>query len=100
MAGRKRHVLVDVLGMLLVVVVHAASLQDREGAKRVMEQLAHRFMKLRLIWADGRYAGALVGWFARFRPRHPLCLEIVKRSDNVCGFVVQPKRWIVKRALG
>ncbi len=98
--GRKRHVLVDVLGMLLVVVVHAASVQDREGAKQVVEQLAHRFMKLRLIWADGGYAGALVAWLARFRPRNPLRLEIVKRSDSICGFVVQPRRWIVERTLG
>jgi putative transposase len=99
-AGRKRHVLVDVLGLLLVVVVHAASVQDREGAKAVMAQLAHRFLRLRLIWADGGYAGTLVTWLARFRPRHPLRLEIVKRSDKVCGFVVQPKRWIVERTLG
>lgn len=96
-AGRKRHLLVDVLGLLLVVVVHAASTQDRDGAKRVVEKLAHRFTRLRVIWADGGYAGALVTWMARFRPRHPLRLEIVKRADNSCGFVVQPKRWIVER---
>jgi putative transposase len=99
-AGRKRHVLVDVLGLLLGVVVHAASLQDRDGAQRVVKPLAHRFMKLRLIWADGGYRGALVGWMARFRPRHPLRLEIVKRSDKLRGFVVQPKRWIVERTFG
>jgi putative transposase len=99
-AERKRHVLVDVLGMLLIVVVHAASIQDRQGAKSVLRQLAHRFLRLRLIWADGGYAGTLVGWLARFRPRHPLRLEIVKRADAVCGFVVQPKRWIVERTLG
>jgi putative transposase len=96
-AGRKRHLLVDVLGLLLVVVVHAASTQDRDGAKRVVAKLAHRFTRLRVIWADGGYAGALVAWLARFRPRHPLRLEIVKRADHSCGFVVQPKRWIVER---
>jgi putative transposase len=95
-AGRNRHLLVDVLGLLLVVVVHAASLPDREGAKGVMGQLAHRFMRLRLIWADAGYAGVLVAWLARFRPRHPLRLAIVKRSDPARGFVVQPKRWIVE----
>ncbi len=99
-AGRKRHVLVDVLGMVLVVVVHSAGLQDREGAKRVVELLAHRFMRLRLVWADGGYAGALVAWVARFRPRHPLRLEIVKRSDVLGGFIVQPRRWIVERTFG
>lgn len=96
-AGRKRHLLVDVLGMLLVVVVHAASLQDRDGAKSVMGKLAHRFLRLRLIWADGGYAGALGAWLARLRPRNPLRLEVVKRSDKLGGFVVQPKRWIVER---
>jgi putative transposase len=99
-AGGKRHVRVDVLGLLLGVAVHAASLQDCEGAKRVVEQLAPRFRKLRLIRAAGGYAGALGGWLARFRPRHPLRLEIVKRSDKVGGFVGQPKRWIVERTLG
>jgi putative transposase len=98
--GRKRHVLVDVLGLLLVVVVHAASVQDREGAQAVLAQLAHRFLRLRVIWADGGYAGALVTWVARFRPRNPLRLEIVKRADTDGGFVVQPKRWIVERTLG
>lgn len=83
-----------------MVVVHAASVQDREGAKAVLTQLAHRFLRLRLIWADGGYAGALVTWLARFRPRHPLRLEIVKCADPDGGFVVQPKRWIVERTLG
>ena len=92
--------LVDLLGLLLVVVVHAASIQDRDGAKSVLRTLAHSFLRLRLIWADGGYAGALVGWVARFRPRHPLRLEIVKRSDKGGGFIVQPKRWIVERTLG
>jgi putative transposase len=95
-AGRKRHLLVDVLGMLLVVVVHSASTQDRDGAKSVVGKLAHRFLRLRLIWADGGYAGALGAWLARLRPRHPLRLEVVRRSKNG-GFVVQPKRWIVER---
>jgi putative transposase len=99
-AGRKRHVLVDVLGMLLVVVVHAASLQDRDGAKSVLRHLTHRFLRLRLIWADGGYTGALAGWLVQLRPRHPLRLEIVKRSAAVSGFVVQPRRWIVERTLG
>jgi putative transposase len=99
-AGRKRHLLVDVLGLLLVVVVHAASVQDREGAKGVVAQRAHRSLKLRVIWADGGDAGALVAWRARVRPRQPLRLEVGKRSDTLWGCVVQPKRWIVERTLG
>ncbi len=99
-AGRKRHVLVDVLGLwLVVVVVHAASTQGRDGAKSVVGPLAHRFRRLRLIWADGGYTGALGAGLARFGPRNPLRLEIVKRADPAGGFVVQPRRWIVERTL-
>ena len=99
-AGRKRHVLVAVLGMRLVGVVHAARLHDRDGAKSVLRQRAHRCLRLRVIWADGGYAGTLVGWLARFRPRQPLRRELVKRADDGCGFVVQPTRGIVERTLG
>jgi putative transposase len=96
-AGRKRPLVVDVRGMLLVVVVHAASTQDRDGAKGVGVKLAHRFTRLRLSWADGGYAGPLGAWVARLRSCNPLRLESVKRNDDVTGFVVQPKRWIVER---
>ena len=58
-AGRKRHLLGDGLGLVVVVVVHAASTQDRDGAKGVGAKLTHRFTRLRLIWADGGYAGLL-----------------------------------------
>jgi putative transposase len=99
-AGRKRHLLVDVLGLVLVVVVHAASTQDRDGAKGVVAKLAHRFTRLRLIWADSGYAGLLGTWVRRLRSHHPLRLEIVKRNGDISGFVVQPKRWIVERTFG
>ncbi len=95
--GRKRHILVDTLGLLLVVVVHAADVQDREGAKQVLAVLANRFARLRLVWADGGYAGQLAEWVRAVRARHKLRLEIVKRSDDVAGFAVLPKRWIVER---
>jgi len=95
--GRKRHILVDTLGLLLIVVVHAADFQDREGAKQVLERLATRFRRLRLIWADGGYRGQLVEWVRALRQRDKLRLEIVKRSDEVAGFAVLPKRWIVER---
>lgn len=83
--------------MVLIAVVHAASTQDRDGAKSVIERLKHQFTRLRLIWADGGYAGALVEWVAKQRPRNPLRLEIVKRSDDAQGFVVLPRRWVVER---
>ena len=96
-SGRKRHILVDTLGLLLIVVVHAADVQDREGAKQVLEPLATRFRRLRLVWADGGYRGQLVEWVRCLRERDKLRLEIVKRSDDVTGFAVLPKRWIVER---
>lgn len=96
-SGRKRHILVDTIGLVLIAVVHAASVQDRDGAKTVLEQLTRRFTRLRLIWADGGYAGALVAWVASLRPRNPLRLEIVKRSDDAKGFVLLPRRWVVER---
>ncbi|MBO0793775.1 MAG: transposase, partial [Ktedonobacteraceae bacterium] len=58
--GRKRHLLVDTLGLLLVVVVHAASIQDRDGAKLVLGNVPGRFPRLARIWADGGYAGELI----------------------------------------
>ncbi len=94
MSGRKRHLVVDTLGLILAVVVHAANIQDRQGAMLVLELLKDKFPRLRTIWADGGYAGQLVEWTAR------MCgwvLAIVKRTDPRPGFVVQPRRWIVER---
>lgn len=82
---------------MLAVVVHAASIQDRDGAKLVLAKLKGRFSRLKLIWADGGYAGQLIDWT---RKLGRWVLEIVKRSDDVTGFVVLPKRWIVERTFG
>ena len=60
--GRKRHIVVDTIGMLLAIVVHPADIQDRDGARLVMDKLKGRFPRLRLIWADAGYAGQLVDW--------------------------------------
>lgn len=98
--GRKRHILVDTLGLLLVVCVTAASTQDRDGARLVLKVLAHQWMRLRLIWADSSYAGELVEWARQLRERRRVKLEIVRRSDAHKGFVVLPKRWIVERTFG
>jgi putative transposase len=89
--------IVDTLGLVLAVVVHAANVQDRDGAKWVLQKLVGRFDRLVLIWADGGYAGQLIEWtwnLARWM------LTIVKRNDDVKGFVVLPKRWIVERTFG
>ena len=83
--------------MILAVVVHCAGVQDRDGAKLVLEKLRGAFPRLRLIWADSAYAGQLIAWVAAFAG---WVLQIVKRSDDAQGFVVQPHRWIVERTFG
>jgi putative transposase len=88
---------VDTLGLILAVVVHAADIQDRDGAKQVLEALRRRFSRLRLIWADGGYAGKLVEWARDLRERGRLRLEIVKRTDDTKGFKLLPHRWVVER---
>jgi putative transposase len=92
--GRKRHILVDTLGLLLAVKVHAASIQDRDGAKLLFETCRHRLPRLFLIWADGGYRGKLITWVAI---NCLWVLEVVKRSDDVTGFQVLPRRWVVER---
>ena len=97
MAGRKRHLLVDALGLILLVKVHPANVQDRDGAKLVLAALATRFGWLRCIWADGGCAGALVEWVRALRPRRGLRLEIVKHRTKLSTFKILPRRWIVER---
>jgi len=95
--GTKRHLLVDTLGLLLCVLVHPANIQDRDGAKLLLTKAQGMFPKLRLIWADGGYAGKLIAWVLE------LCgwvLTIVKRSDKVKGWVLLPRRWVVERTFG
>ena len=100
MNGRKRHLLVDVMGLVLAVVVHPASIQDRDGAKLVLDSIKHTFSRLRLIWADGGYAGQLLMWVRNLRERGRVCMEIVKRTDDVRGFKLLPHRWVVERTFG
>lgn len=95
-AGRKRHVIVDAIGLLLVVLVTAASVQDRDGARPALAFLREVYERITLVWADGGYAGKLVAWAKK---KLQLMLEIVKRSDDVTGFVVLPRRWVVERTL-
>ena len=99
--GRKRHIVVDTLGLLLVVVVTGASVQDRPGGKIVLSVLAQRFSSIALVWADGGYANSidnsLIGWA---RQKLGLLLQIVKRTDDVKGFQVLPRRWVVERTFG
>lgn len=94
--GRKRHIAVDTLGLLLCVLVTAASVQDRDGARPLLEALAASFRRIQLVWADGGYAGKLVDWT---RTSLKTVLQIVKRTDDMTGFVVLPRRWVVERTL-
>lgn len=92
--GRKRHILVDTLGLLIAVVVHSAAIQDRDGAKPVFNKAAAVIDTLRHVWADGGYAGELVAWTKSI---HGWRLEIVKRPDEAKGFVLLKRRWVVER---
>jgi len=98
--GRKRHLLVDSLGLILLAVVHPANIQDRDGAKQVLYLLQKRFGWLKIMSVDGGYAGKLIDWVAQLKRHRKIKLEIVKRSDNNKGFKVLPKRSIVERTFG
>ena len=92
--GRKRHLLVDTLGLLLAVVVTAANVSENAGAKLLFTGLRGGCKKLRLIWVDGGYKAGLWSWVTdRFRFR----LQQVLRCDKATGFVVLPRRWVVER---
>jgi len=92
--GRKRHLVVDTIGLPLAIEVLPADIQDRDGAKTVLERMVGAFPRLEKMWADGGYAGKLIAWV---REHTGWELEIVKRSDDMTGFVVLPRRWVVER---
>jgi putative transposase len=93
--GRKRHILTDSCGYLVHAVVHAADIQDRDGAPLVLAAIIQRFPWLRHVFADGGYAGdklknaiaSISNW----------TLAIIKRSDAAKGFELLPRRWVVER---
>jgi putative transposase len=92
--GRKRHLLVDTLGLVIAVLVTTACVQDRDGLRTLLRLFGVHRKKLRKIWVDGSYRGEVLKWVKK---RFRYCLEVVLRSDNLKGFVVLPKRWIVER---
>jgi transposase len=89
--GRKRHIAVDTLDLVLTVIVTAASVQDRDGACRLLALLRERFSTISLVWADGGSAGRLVSW---------ACQVLALTVTIVTGFVVLPRRWVVERTFG
>jgi len=96
--GTKRHLAVDALGLLLTVLVTAASTQDRDAARPLLWNLRRAFPSVKLAWADGGYAGKLVTWAAStLKPK--LTLQIVRRPDDLHTFQVLPRRWVVERTL-
>ena len=98
--GRKRHLAVDTLGLVLSIMITSAATQDRDAAKNLIGALVQLFGRLQIIWADGGYLGALIHWVKQLRPFGKLHLEIVRRCDRAKGFKVLPKRWIIERTFG
>ncbi len=107
MSGRKRHILVDTIGLLLLVRVHPANVQDRDGARLLLAGLAGRFPRLAMLWVDAAYQGpcatwitATLGWAVavvrkpRTRRRVP---DDEEPPERPAGFQVLPRRWVVER---
>ena len=95
--GRKRHTLVDTLGLILKVVVTAGNVQDRDGAKALLEEISTEkdvIKRLELIWADGGYRGELISWVEE---TFGWKLEIVEKPKDQKGFQILPRRWVVER---
>ncbi len=93
--GRKRHIITDTLGLMLFAVIHAADIQDRDGAPGVLKAIRHRFPWLRHVFADGGYVGPKLR--AALEGRGDWTIDIIKRSDTAKGFEVLPRRWVVER---
>jgi transposase len=93
--GRKIHALVDTEGLPMKVVVHSAGIQDRDGATLVLTRIRNRFPWLELVWADSGYDAHQVK--AALTAIPVVRLEIVRRTDDLAGFHVQPRRWVVER---
>jgi putative transposase len=96
--GRKRHVLTDTIGLILLVMVLPANIQDRDGAKQLLAAFFANspLRRVKHIWADGGYAGALV---ELARKLWNCTIEVVKRPE-LHKFIVMPRRWVVERTFG
>ena len=93
--GRKRHIIVDTMGYLLIVVVHAANLYDGHAAREVLTALFSAINTIKKIWADGTYRGEeFIQWVS---DQFGCVLEVVKKNSTGKGFGVLPRRWVVER---
>ncbi|CAM5655060.1 transposase [Streptomyces hirsutus] len=92
--GRKRHIVTDCLGLLLVVAVTAANVGDWNAVAGLLARLRRLHRDITLVWADGGYTGGLIDWC---RDKLALTLQIVKRTDDTTRFVVLPRRWMAER---
>ena len=90
--GRKRHIAVDAMGLVLAVVITAASVQDRDGARPLLWNLHRACRRIRLIWADAAYTGKLAAWAAALK----ITVQVVARREQHV-FEVLPRRWVVER---
>ncbi|MGL5826180.1 MAG: IS5 family transposase [Nocardioides sp.] len=92
--GRKRHIVTDTLGLLVVVIVTTAAMQDRDGGRLVLNKAKMAMPSIVLVWADGGYAGKLLAYaHQHFR----IAVEIIKRTDKRPTFEVLPRRWVIER---
>src|SRR5665811_18748 len=94
--GRKRHIVTDTLGLLVVVLVTAASVQDRDGGRLVLNRARMAMPSIVLVWADGGYAGKLVAFAQHYLK---MVVQIVKKPAGQTTFEVLPRRWVVERTL-
>ncbi len=107
MNGRKRHILIDTIGLLLLVRVHSADVQDRDGAKLLLAGLADRFPRLAKLWVDAAYQGpcatwitATLGWAVEVVRQAPKRVRVgpgEEPPERPAGFQVLPRRWVVER---
>jgi transposase len=95
--GRKRHILTDTSGLVLAAIVHAADIQDRDGAPALLAAVQQAFPELRHIFADGAYAAAKLE--TALGRLGTWTLQVVRRAMAVSGFEVLPRRWVVERTI-
>jgi transposase len=97
--GRKRHLLVDTLGLVLGILVNPAEVPERAGAQELLDYTLTWFTWLRMLWLDSGYSGPdFAQWVKRIRPQ--LEVQVVERTDDLKGFKVLPHRWLVERTFG